>query len=83
MIHRIHELENLPPRGIPDNLFRSAMIEVKALRLLDFQRQVRSNHGYVSPWLPCVSIVTSRDPVPLKAFHYPRDGTEPPRVQEA
>ncbi len=39
IVHRIHELENLPP-GIPDQLYKSAMIEVKALRLLDFQRKV-------------------------------------------
>ena len=36
----------------------------------------------MSSWLPRVSIVTSRDPLSLETLHYPRDGTEPERVQE-
>ena len=40
IIHRISELENLPP-SLPDQMLRRAMIEVRALRLLDFQRQVK------------------------------------------
>ena len=40
IIHRISELENLSP-SLPDQMLRRAMIEVRALRLLDFQRQVK------------------------------------------
>ena len=39
IIHRVNELEALPS-GLPDDLYRKAMIELKSLRLLDFQRQV-------------------------------------------
>ena len=39
IVHRVHELENLPP-VLPDETRRKAMIELRALRLLDFQKQV-------------------------------------------
>ncbi len=41
MAHRINELEHLPG-SIPGNLRTNAMIELRALRLLDFQKQLRS-----------------------------------------
>lgn len=37
--HRIHELESLPG-SLPGDLRTKATIELKALRLLNFQRQV-------------------------------------------
>ena len=37
---RIKELENLPA-VMPDDIRTKAMIELRALRLLNFQRQVR------------------------------------------
>lgn len=39
IIHRVNELESLP-YGLPDELQRKAVIELKSLRLLDFQRRV-------------------------------------------
>ncbi|RWS06402.1 Transcription activator BRG1-like protein [Dinothrombium tinctorium] len=38
--YRIEELENLPA-NLPDDLRMKAMIELRALRLVDFQRQLR------------------------------------------
>ena len=39
--HRVFELENLPGT-LPDPTKRKAMIELRALRLLNFQRQLRA-----------------------------------------
>ena len=39
--HRIQELENLP-NTFPDDVRRKAMIELRALRLLNFQKHLRS-----------------------------------------
>jgi hypothetical protein len=44
--HRIQELENLPG-SLAGDLRTKATIELKALRLLNFQRQV----GWALPWL--------------------------------
>lgn len=41
IVHRIEEFSNLPA-NLPDDLRIKAMIELKALRLLNFQRQLRS-----------------------------------------
>ena len=38
--HRITDLESIPGGVLPDPAFRKAMIELRALRLLEFQRQV-------------------------------------------
>ena len=40
--HRIFELENLPTT-VPDIPKRKAMIELRALRLIDFQKQLRTD----------------------------------------
>lgn len=40
--HRIQELQNLPS-NIPDDLRLKVMIEYRALRLLDFQKQLRAD----------------------------------------
>ncbi|XP_067141639.1 LOW QUALITY PROTEIN: probable global transcription activator SNF2L2 [Centruroides vittatus] len=40
IVHRIEELSNLPA-NLPDDLRVKAMIELRALRLLNFQRQLR------------------------------------------
>ena len=45
--HRIQELESLP-NTLMDSLRRKAMIELRALRLLDFQKQLRSEVLYCS-----------------------------------
>ena len=37
---RIHELEELPLKSLVDDLRLQATIELKALRLLNFQKQV-------------------------------------------
>ena len=37
---RIHELEGLPLKSLADDLRLHATIELKALRLLNFQKQV-------------------------------------------
>ena len=39
--HRVHELGNLSA-ALPDPVKRKAMIELRALRLLNFQRQLRA-----------------------------------------
>ena len=45
--HRIQELESLPG-NLSDMMRRKAMIELRALRLLDFQKQLRSEVLYCS-----------------------------------
>ncbi|KAI2800904.1 Transcription activator BRG1 [Blomia tropicalis] len=40
--HRIHELDNLPG-NMPEDLKVKALIEVRALRLLNFQKQLRAD----------------------------------------
>ena len=39
--HRVYELENLTA-SLPDPIKRKAMIELRALRLLNFQKQLRA-----------------------------------------
>lgn len=39
--HRVYELENLTST-LPDPVKRKAMIELRALRLLNFQKQLRA-----------------------------------------
>ena len=41
MAHRVYELENLTVT-LPDSVKRKAMIELRALRLLNFQKQLRA-----------------------------------------
>lgn len=48
MAHRIQELETLPPNSLSDSMRRHAMIELRALRLLEFQKQLRSEVLYCS-----------------------------------
>ena len=58
IIHRISELENLPP-SLPDQMLRRAMIEVRALRLLDFQRQVKRLAKRILLYNFCVTTETT------------------------
>ena len=41
IVHRVYELTNLSAT-LPDPIKRKAMIELRALRLLNFQKQLRS-----------------------------------------
>lgn len=41
IFHRIHELQQLPDT-LSDGMRRKAMIELRALRLLEFQKQLRA-----------------------------------------
>jgi len=50
--HRIKELQNIPA-VMPEDMKCKAMIEMRALRLLNFQRQVNINFNaiYLYRWI--------------------------------
>ena len=65
--HRIHELESIPDGFLSDENRRKAMIELRALRLLNFQKQLRSEV------LSCTRRATTLETaLNLKAYKRPK-----------
>ena len=67
MAHRIGELERLAA-GLPSDLRTKAMVELKALRLLNFQRQVIINSPWPTSRLQAQLSLTSLSPLCLSLF---------------
>ena len=65
IVNRVHELENLPGT-LADDMRKKALIELKALRLLNFQKQVYISQSLIGFRFRSYSLIIF--PAPVNIF---------------